>query len=221
MDTNVGQCVPPAPTGVLLADWAGGTLCPTLALALSLLILVGTSPISFAQDMALLDVLIDGEGWRLVAEGYQFTDAACADAAGNFYFTDVAKGTTVNRISPDVKVSAAIENAPKISGLKFGPDGRLYACTPAPVDNAQPNDLVVSRKEIVYFTETGKGQVTIVDASGNTRGATGIKAPNGITLSPDQGALAVSEYSGTNVWAFRIEGDVLKNGWRHDHVEIR
>jgi len=181
--------------------------------------------LSRAQDMALADVLIDGEGWQLVAEGYQFTDGACADAGGNFYFTDVSKGTTVNKISPDGKISAFIENAPKISGLKFGPDGRLYACTQGPkkqvvafevpsgkmtvlADNVQPNDLVVSRKGFAYFTETGKGQVTIVDAKGEVRvGATGIKAPNGITLSTDQGTLAVSEYSGTNVWAYRVEAD--------------
>ncbi|HUL50961.1 MAG TPA: SMP-30/gluconolactonase/LRE family protein, partial [Candidatus Nitrosotalea sp.] len=75
-------------------------------------------------------------------------------------------------------------------------------------DNVEPNDLVVSRKGLVYFTETGKGQVTIVDRSGNVRaGATGINKPNGITLSPDQGTLAVSEYGGTNVWVFRIESD--------------
>src|SRR5262245_15847388 len=166
-----------------------------------LLTLVNPSA-SHAQDMPLSDVLIDGEDWKLVAEGYQFTDAACADATGNFYFADVAKGTTINKIGPDGRVSAALETVPKISGLRFRPDGRLYACTQGPkkqvvafempsgkmtvlADNVQPNDLVVSRKGFVYFTETGKGQVTIVDAQGNVHvGATGIKAPNGITLSP-------------------------------------
>ena len=29
-----------------------------------------------AQDMALSTVLIDGEGWQLVAEGYKFTEGA-------------------------------------------------------------------------------------------------------------------------------------------------
>ena len=104
-------------------------------------------------------------------------------------------------------------------------DGRLYACTQGPkkqlvaleapsgnitvlADNVQPNDLVVSHKGYAYFTETGKGQVTIADAKGNVRvGATGINAPNGITLSPDQGTLAVSEYRGTNVWTFRVSAD--------------
>jgi enterochelin esterase family protein len=75
-------------------------------------------------------------------------------------------------------------------------------------EDVQPNDLVVSHKGFVYFTETGKGQVTLTDANGRLRiGASGINKPNGISLSPDQGTLAVSEYGGTNVWVFRVEAD--------------
>jgi gluconolactonase len=180
---------------------------------------------NLAGDEALSKVLIDGEDWQLVAEGFGFTDGACADAGGNFYFMDLGKGTAIQKITPAGKVSDFIPGAPKCSGLKFGPDGRLYACTQGPkkqlvaievpsgkvtvlADNVQPNDLVVSHKGFAYFTETGKGQVTIVDAKGNVRvGATGINAPNGITLSPDQGTLAVSEYRGTNVWVYRVNAD--------------
>jgi gluconolactonase len=180
---------------------------------------------NLAGDEALSKVLIDGEGWQLVAEGFGFTDAACADGEGNFYFFDLGKGTGIQRIGSDGKVTTFIGKTPKCSGLKFGPDKRLYACTQGPnkqvvalevpsgkmtvlADEVQPNDLIVSRKGLVYFTETGKGQVTIVDSKGNVRvGATGINKPNGITLSPDQGTLAVSEYGGTNVWVFRVEPD--------------
>jgi gluconolactonase len=135
-------------------------------------------------------------------------------------------------------VSALIEHTPKISGLKFGPDLRLYACTQAPkkqivafeipsgkmaviADGVEPNDLVVSRKGFVYFTETGKGQVTVVDPKGTlTAGPRGINKPNGISLSPDQGTLAVSEYGGTNVWVFRVEADgTLAHGSRY--MELR
>jgi enterochelin esterase family protein len=50
--------------------------------------------------------------------------------------------------------------------------------------------------------------------------AEGIAAPNGITLSSDQGTLAVSEYKGTNVWAFRVEADGgLAHGSRY--MELR
>ncbi|HXT42221.1 MAG TPA: SMP-30/gluconolactonase/LRE family protein [Candidatus Angelobacter sp.] len=180
---------------------------------------------NLAGDEALSKVLINGEDWQLVADGFGFTDAACADGMGNFYFYDLGKGTGIRKISADGKVTTFIDNTPKCSGLKFGPDGRLYACTQEPkkqvvafevpsgkitvlADDVQPNDLIVSHEGFVYFTETGKGQVTIVDAKGSVRtGATGINKPNGITLSPDQGTLAVSEYGGTNVWVFRVERD--------------
>ena len=180
---------------------------------------------NLAGDEALSKVLLDGEDWQLVADGFGFTDAACADPEGNFYFFDLGKGTGIRKISPDGKATTFIENTPKCSGLKFGPDGRIYACTQGPkkqvvaidvssgtitvlADDVQPNDLVVSHKGFVYFTETGMGQVTIVDANGNVRlGATGVNKPNGITLSPDQGTLAVSEYGGTNVWVYRVERD--------------
>ena len=59
---------------------------------------------NLAGDMALSLVLIDGEKWEVVASGYQFTDAACADADGNFYFTDVAKGTNIFKVGLDGKV---------------------------------------------------------------------------------------------------------------------
>jgi enterochelin esterase family protein len=195
---------------------------------LSLLLMLSSLPLSaqnLAGDEALSKVLIDGEDWQLVAEGFGFTDGACADADGNFYFMDLGKGTAIQKISTDGKVTDFIKSAPKCSGLKFGPDGRVYACAQGPrkqliaievssgkiavlADNVQPNDLVVSHKGYAYFTETSKGQVTIVDAKGNVRvGATGINAPNGITLSPDQGTLAVSEYRGTNVWVYRVNAD--------------
>src|SRR6266516_4865924 len=87
---------------------------------------------NLAGDEALSKVLIEGEDWQLAADGFGFTDAACADADGNFYFFDLGKGTGIQRIGADGKVATFIDNTPKCSGLKFGPDGRLYACAQGP-----------------------------------------------------------------------------------------
>lgn len=174
-------------------------------------------------DLTLLRLLIEGETWQPVADGLAFADGPCADAEGNFYFSDL-RANQIWKIALDgTKTKVLDEGA---SGLKFGADGRLYACQPGkkrvvsfdlskPDDvkvlatDVQPNDLVVSRRGHVYVTETGKQQVTLIDvASGQVKAAdSGITAPNGITLSPDQGTLAVSDYRGGHVYMFQIGAD--------------
>ena len=180
---------------------------------------------NLAGDEVLSKVLIDGEPWQEVASGFGMTDGACSDAEGNLYFSDLPKAT-IHKVGLDGKVSVFMENGPKISGLKFAPDGRLYACTQSPkkqvvaialstkeitvlADDVQPNDLAVSAKGFVYFTETGKWQVTGIEVKTHKvfTAATNLNAPNGIALSPDGGTLAVSEYRGSNVWTYRVKAD--------------
>jgi len=173
-------------------------------------------------DMPLHRILIPGEDWQVVSEGLGFADGACADGEGNFYFSDM-KAPAIFKVAPDGTRTKLIDEP--ASGLKFGPDGRLYACQGAKkrliaIDLAnsaieviaadvEPNDLAVSRRGQIYFTETGKKQVTVVDlATKEQRIAdTGITGPNGITLSPDEGTLAVSDYAGEHVWAFRVNAN--------------
>src|SRR5438046_5988087 len=104
---------------------------------------------NLAGDEALSKVLIEGEGWQLVADGLGVTDAACADAEGNFYFFDLGKGTGIQRIGSDGKIATFIANTPKCSGLKFGRDGRLYACTQGP------------KKQVVSL-EVPSGKLTVL-----------------------------------------------------------
>ena len=188
-------------------------------------------------DMTLHRLLIEGEGWQPVVEGLAFCDGPMSDAEGNFYFSDMkGDGAGIYKISPDGKKTKLSSEG--VSGLKFGPDGRLYACQGSKkrliaidlktnaieelATDVQPNDLVVSAKGHVYFTHTGKKEIVFVDAktkekrvvdttivttTGSGTVVTGINAPNGITLSPDQGTLAVSDYRGANVWTFRVNAD--------------
>ena len=193
-------------------------------------------------DEALSKVLPGGGqpgDWELVGEGYQFTDAAGSDADGNFYFADLPKGAVYRVGVGDTKATLWLENGPKISGLKFGPDGKIYAATQGDgkdkrivvidpttkqietvATDVQPNDLAVSRSGWIYFTDTGAGQVVAVPTSARNLSrphpvAGGIKSPNGITLSPEQRQLWVSEYGGTNVWNFLILDDgTLRGGER-------
>lgn len=175
-----------------------------------------------AGDLTLHRLLIPGEDWQLVVDKQGFVDAPCAGDDDNFYFSDMRSEQGVFRVRPDGTVEPFVK-AKGVSGMKFGPDGRLYCAqggqkriiavdpktgeTTVLATNVQPNDLVVARSGNVYFTETGKKQVTLlVPMTGELRAVdTGITAPNGITLSPSQGTLAVSDYRGIHVWTFRVE----------------
>ncbi|MGH7944066.1 MAG: SMP-30/gluconolactonase/LRE family protein [Opitutaceae bacterium] len=176
-----------------------------------------------AVDMTLHRLLIDGEGWHPVVEGLGMGDAACTDGGGNFYFSDVRGAPGIFRLNADgTRKKVSEETA---SGLKFGPDGRLYGClgakkhifaidlssgaTEVIAQDVQPNDFVITDRGHIYFTETGRKQVAFVDLKAKSVRVvdTGLASPNGITVSPDQGTLAVSESRGQQVWTFRINPD--------------
>ena len=187
---------------------------------------------SGARDDALNKVLLGGGkpgDWELVSGGHGFTDGACSDASGTLYFSDLPRAE-VWRVPVVGKPERWIENGPRLSGLKFGPDGRIYAASqggpgdlkqrivvinPATKEietvasNVKPNDLVVTRDGHIYFTDTAAGQVVTVpitarNLSGPRPIAGGINTPNGIALSADEQFLAVSEYQGSHVWSFRL-----------------
>ena len=177
-----------------------------------------------AKDMPLSQVLIPGEEWGLVGSDFGFTDAPTADDQGNFYFSDMKQ--CLHRVNPKGKLEQFLEPIQGISGMKFGPKGKkLYACQARTrelieidvktsvvkvlVKEVRPNDLVVTHKGYLYFTETPKKQVTLFNLNTGVMKAVdvGITAPNGICLSPDQGTLAVSDFKGPHCWAFRIEPD--------------
>jgi enterochelin esterase-like enzyme/sugar lactone lactonase YvrE len=174
-------------------------------------------------DMALRRLLVPGAGWEVVADGLGFADAPCTDAEGNFYFCDM-KAPAVYRIAAaDGSRTTVAEEA--VSGLEFGPDGRLYGCNgpkkrliaidPASgrvyevANDLAPNDLAVLPDGTIYVTETGKQQVTRIDPKTGAQSAadTGITGPNGIALANDSGTLAVSDYKGGHTWMFRVKAD--------------
>src|SRR6266699_3933853 len=186
-------------------------------------------------DDALVKILPQEGGWELVMEGLGFTDAACSDAEGNFYFSDLGTAK-LYKVGADGKSSVWFEGNPKISGMKFGPDGRLYAASQGSVGGPRdekktivaiepeskkvtviatdvtPNDLVVSKAGWIYFTDTAAGQVIMCPTQTQKLprprvAAGGINKPNGIGLSPDGKFLIVSEYGGTNAWSFMVNPD--------------
>ncbi len=176
--------------------------------------------------LTLLNMLIHGKSWELVADELGFADALCADKDGNLYFCDM-RAPAVFRISATdgTKTEIAKES---VSGLEFSPDGSLlYACqgsksrvisinvetgeVKSVAEGVKPNDLAVTRDGFILITETGAQQVTRINPKNGevTPVDTGITKPNGIALSNDGGTLAVSDYGGTHTWTFRVNAGAV------------
>ncbi len=178
-----------------------------------------------AQDTSLSEHVIDGEPWKEAVSGFVFVDGLCVDAAGHLFFTDVKEGKGIYKLDTDTgKTSLALDNLPGISGLQIGPHGRFYACqnreqrviaitqngeVEVLASGVKCNDLAVTKKGFVYFTETPTQSIHVVTPDRQHRVADQGKVtrPNGITLSPDEQTLVVSDHGGAHVWAWQIQAD--------------
>lgn len=175
-------------------------------------------------DLTLLNLLVPGESWQVVADSLGFADALCTDKDGNFYFCDM-RAPAVYRISAvdGMRTEIAKES---VSGLEFSPDGALlYGCQGAKnrvisinvangevktvAEGVKPNDLAVTSDDLILITETGTKQVTRIKPKTGEAALvdTGITKPNGIALSKDGGTLAISDHGGEFAWLFRVKPD--------------
>ena len=186
-----------------------------------------------AGSSQMKDVLIPGEGWKLVGEGYKFTEGPIANAKGELFFTDVPEGKTY-LVGTDGKLSLFSDTNGKASGFAFGPDGSFYGCggfgvakydsalkTTKIADGFNGNDLVALHNGTFYVTAPGaKNEIYFVDAKGEKKVVdTGLKFPNGITTSPDQTLLYVAESRTHWVWSYQIQADgTLKHKQKYFHL---
>ncbi len=170
-----------------------------------------------------------GSGWELVSQGHGYAEGHTVDKQGNVYFTD-GRLNKIWKIGLDGKAVIFKDDANKTTGLKAAADGRLYggqaanrrivAIDPASgketviVEDVNPNDLTVTSKGEIYFTDSRGKAVWFVDTKGEkTKVHEGIENPNGIQLSPDQSLLVVSDSRNKWIWSFQVQPDgSLANG---------
>ena len=192
-----------------------------------------------SKNQYLNDILIPGENWELVGEGYGFTEGTAANATGEVFFQDIPTSKTY-KVGRDGKLTTLALDAKRGSGTCFGPDGKRYVVAGATkqiisddaneketvvADSISGNDLVVTNNGNVYVTAPDgrekpsklflirpNGEKIVVDE--------GLKFANGIALTPDQTQLYVTESTSHWVWVFKIQPDgtlAYKQhyGWLH------
>jgi sugar lactone lactonase YvrE len=191
------------------------------------------------------EILIPDEPWKLVADGYKFTEGPAANAKGEVFFNDIPNSKTY-KIGLDGKVTLFLADSKKGNGQAFGPDGRLYAVAsgtnqilaydvdgkPTKIaDGFYGNDLVVLQNGSMYVTNPSQpnpaapGKVWYIDPHGHKRIVdTGLKLPNGIAVSPDQSLLYVAECRSHWVWSYQIQPDgslAARQRYFHLHMPDR
>jgi sugar lactone lactonase YvrE len=186
-------------------------------------------------------VLVEGEDWQLVGDGYRSTEGPAVNAKGEVFFNDVPASKTY-KVALDGKVTVVNDDAKKTGGLAFGPDGRLFAVATGSMqilaygpdgkavtvaDGWVGNDIVVAHNGNIYVTNppannsnepsrlwlikpTGEKQVVDTGA---------VRYMNGVTLSPDQSLLYVSDYRSHWVYSYVVQPDgTLANKQRFFHL---
>jgi gluconolactonase len=180
-----------------------------------------------SKNQTLDALLIPGEGWQLVGEGYRFTEGPAANAKGEVFFSDVPASKSY-KVSLDGKVTEFVADTKRGNGQAFGPDGRLYASASGEqkivaydadgkatviAEGIRGNDLVVASNGNIYVTEPNvpapdQSNVWLVKPGGEKKVVdTGLRFSNGVTLSPDQTLLYVPDMRSHWVYSYQIQPD--------------
>ncbi len=192
-----------------------------------------------SKNQYLNDLLIPGENWELVGEGYQFTEGTAANAAGEAFYQDIPTSKTY-KVGLGGKLVTLNADAKKASGTCFGPDGKRYTVAGVTkqilsydaneketvvADSIAGNDLVVAKNGNIYITSpdgaTRPGKLYLVRPDGEKIIVDdGLRFPNGVTLSPDQTQLYATESASHWVWVYKIKPDGTltykqRYGWLH------
>jgi len=138
-----------------------------------------------SKNQLLNDILIPGEGWELVGQGYNFTEGTAANAAGDVFFQDIPNGKTY-KVGGDGKPIPLAIDSKKASGTSFGADGRRYTCTGSKeilaygvganeVGNGQAGASAGQLAEVSLVADSIAGNDLVVAHNGNIY----VTSPNG------------------------------------------
>ncbi len=192
-----------------------------------------------SKNQFLIDLLIPGEDWQLVGEGYQFTEGTAANAKGEVYYQDINASKTY-KVSVDGKLTALNYDAKRASGNIFAADGKRYTVAGGTkqilsydaneketvvANNINGNDVVVTANGNMYVTvpdgAINPSKLYLIRPNGDTVLVDrGLKFANGITVTPDQTQLLVTESASHWVWIYKIQPDGTlaykqRFGWLH------
>ncbi len=179
-----------------------------------------------SKNTTLNDLLVAGEDWQLVGEGYKFSEGPVANAKGEVFFAD-GSSNNIWKVALDGKLTEFAKDTQGVYGMAFGPDGKLYGAAGTAqkitayneagqvstiASELKGNDLVVAHNGNIYVTDPkgyeAQSNIWLIKPNGEKKIVdTGLRFSNGVTLSPDQTLLYVAEMRTHWVWSYQIQPD--------------
>lgn len=196
------------------------------------------------KNQMMNDILLPGEDWQLVGEGYGFTEGTAVNAKGEVFFQDIPNSKTY-KVDLEGKLELYNNDSKKASGTTFTTSGQMLTITggwsepptkqvhryksatsyDVLADETPGNDITTSFKGNVYVTSPDgrekPSKLYLIKPTGERIVVDeGLKFANGLCLSPDQTQLYVTESTSHWVWVYQVQPDgTLKHkqkyGWLH------
>ena len=203
------------------------------------------------QTPAIADVVAAGTRIEFIKDGFDGTEGPITLPDGNLIFTET-RGNRITRIAEDGSTATFLENSNGSNGLAFNSKGELVTVQvlnprigvvyPAGKEKVladqfegvpfvRPNDVVLSKRGDIYFTDSGSAPVVagsnqpavtprpavyrITPEGKLLRIANDIERPNGIQLSTDEKVLYVANTLGEYIFAYDVAADGSISGKRN------
>jgi len=172
---------------------------------------------------AIPGVVAGGTKVFVIKNGFDNTEGPVALPDGSVIFTE-SRASRITRIDKDNNISTFLENANHSDGLGFDSKGRLISTTNNTVDivypkgseavlagpyETRPNDLVVSKKDHIYFTLPSNKPPAVfhIAPGGKAEFAAEAGSPHGIQLSPDEKTMYVADSHSDSLVVFDVKPD--------------
>jgi len=183
-----------------------------------------------SRSGTLNDCIIRDEPWKLIGEGYGFTEGPIATPNGEVYFNDLKSSKTYH-IDLEDNVTEWMNDTQRANGMAYAPNGKRYTLAAQAKEiwafdaqgrkevlaqGIRGNDIVVARNGNAYITEppsrdnkrSDRSRVWLLRPNGEKVEVDhGLKFANGIALSPDQTQLYVADAQSKWIYSYMVQPD--------------
>ncbi len=186
------------------------------------------------------EILVPGEGWQLVAEGFKSTRGPSCNASGEVFFADTSSNK-IHRIDLDGKVSVFAADTGAAHCVTIGADGTLYSVSEKSgkvmkydaagtgsvvLEGIFGHSVLAQPDGGLYVTSNGEkpndpGSVWLVKDGKKTLVDKGMKFATGMAVRPDQWLLSVADGHSKWIYSYQINADgTLTNKERFFHLHV-